>query len=194
MKWYWIVSCDNTVANPFVADTGDLKGFDRDDLTCGRRVEGWNPEAWVRASRSEDDGDPDDALQTHLALPIYSRRLRGALGEASILGIQYLPIETIRPDGSHFGGFAIANILSVQPALDFERSDYELFPNDYFLPQRRGKVRCLKTAVLRASRLKEHDILRLAEYDEDIYVSERFKIVFETGGFTGYSFHERDLS
>lgn len=194
MKWYHVIRHDNAVANPYVAGKGDLIGVDPEDLWSGIPVTTWNEAAWIKAETVEDDGDPDDALQSYLRPPIYSARLRQALEATGIGGIQYLPLHALRPDGTEIPGYAIANIVNlVEGALDLERSDYDVYPPDYFLPERVGRVRGLRIPVLRADKLKGLDIVRLAEYVVSFYVSERFKDAFEKAGCTGHSFREVDV-
>ena len=192
-RWFRVLLWGNTVCNPYVADIDDLKGFNRDDFEMGRPIENWDQGAWISASRLEDDGDLDDVLQTHLALPIFSDRLHRALDVSGISGIQYLPIQAIRPNGVRIEGFSIANILNIVAALDLEKSDYDIFPNDYFLPQRRGRISGLRNVALRESEVEGYDIIRLSEYDVTICVSAKFRATFEKGGFTGYSFAETVL-
>ncbi|RJQ27969.1 MAG: hypothetical protein C4589_07420 [Peptococcaceae bacterium] len=190
MKWYWTVDCANTVEDPLVAGKADLKGFEEWDFRRGQLIENWDGTAWLQVEEPQDDGDPDDVLQSHLGLPIYSARLRKALDKAGVTGIQYLPVRVLHYDGTPIEGFAIANILNLLPALDFEKSDYDLYPDDYFLPERRGKVRAVRRPVLRYKVIEGCDILRLKEYKVMILVSERFRNLFVANGFTGYSFYE----
>lgn len=187
MVWYEILPCDNTVPVPFVGDEGEL-GLDESELLAGRPVRPVPELMWVRASRKERDGQPDDALQTLFGLPIYSSRLRGALQQAQINGIEYLPIRVLHPDGRSIEGFSVANILNCIQALDMERSEYRLFPEDDEFPVRRGRMRTLNKVVLIDAALKGVDIIRLSKYRWPIFVSQRFVDVFESGGFTGYSF------
>ncbi len=194
MKWFWVVACDNTVPKPFVADCEDLKKAEELDLLRGQPIEHWDETAWLKASKPENDGDPDDVLQEHLGIPVYSNRLRVALNSASITGIQYLSLQVLRPNNSPFDGFSIANILNLVAALDFENSDYDRFPEDYFLPERRGMIRGIRRATLLKSALDGLQVIRLKEYPRSIYVSDEFKAVFESGAFTGYSFHQIQLS
>jgi hypothetical protein len=194
MNWYHVIRHDNAVANPYVAGTGDLMGVDQENLWSGISITNWNEAAWIKAETAEDDGDPDDALQSFLRPPIYSARLCKALEDAGIGGIQYLPIHVLRPDGAEIPGFAIANIVNlVEGALDLERSDYDVYPPDYFLPERVGRVRGLRIPVLRGEKLQGLDIVRLAEYEAPFYVSERFKESFENAGCTGHSFREVEV-
>lgn len=194
MKWYHVIHHDNVVANPYVADTGDLMGVDDEDLWGGTPISHWNDAAWIKPSTHERDGDPDDALQSYLHPPNYSARLRQALEAAGIGGIQWLPLHVLRPDGTEIPGYAIANIVNlVEGALDLERSDYDVYPPDYFLTERAGKVRGIRIPVLRGEKLKGLDIVRLAEAKAAFYVSERFKQAFEQAGCTGHSFREVEV-
>jgi hypothetical protein len=193
-SWYWIVACDNTVENPLVVSEASLQGLDESDFTSGVTIANWDETAWFRSPNADLDGDPDDVLQNHLGLYIYSMRLRNALNAADITGIQYLPVRVFLSDGSQIEGFAIANILCLVPALDLENSDFDVFPDDYFLPERRGKVRGIRKPVLRRAAVEPFDVIRLAEFKWYACVSERFKHVFEKNRLTGYSFHELTLS
>lgn len=194
MRWYHVIDYDNAVADPYVAGTGDLMGVDHENLWGGTPVATWNADAWIKPDSPEDDGDPDDSLQSYLPPPIYSTRLRQALESAGIGGIQWLPLHVLRPDGTEIPGYAIANIVNlVEGALDLERSDYDVYPPDYFLPERVGKVRGVRIPVLRGEKLPGLDIVRLAEAKAAFYVSERFKDAFEKAGCTGHSFREVEV-
>jgi len=189
-KWYDPLECDNTVKNPFIADSEDLKGVDELDLVRGQLIENWDETAWFKSSKPKLCGNPDDVLQNALGLPIYSARLRKTLDKAGVTGIQYLPVGVFRSNNSLIKGFAIANILSLLPAMDFDKSDYDLYEEDYFLLERRGKVRGIRKPVLRSIVIEGYDVFRLKEFNRYIIVSERFRNIFIANGFTGYSFHQ----
>lgn len=189
MKWFWTISCDNTVDDSLVVDSADL-GISPEEISFGKEINDWSELARMSATKQENDGVPDDALQNHLGLPVYSPRLRATLEAGEVRGIQYLPIRLFRPNGQEISGFSIANIVERREALDRSQSDYDVFPDDYFLPDRRGNVRGIRRAVLRERALAGCDIARLAEFPASIYVSERFKTNFETAGCTGYTFRE----
>lgn len=194
MKWYGVIRYGNPVDDPYVAGIGDLMGVEEGDLWHGKPVLNWNKAAWIKAETPEKDGDPDDTLQSYLRPPIYSARLRQALETAGITGIQWLPLHVLRPDGTEIPGYAIANIVNlVEGALDMERSDYDVYPPDYFLPERVGKVRGVRIPVLRGEKLKGLDIFRPAEYVVSFYVSKRFKDAFEKACCTGHSFREIEV-
>jgi len=190
MKWFHLITCDKTVENPLVIDKSNLHGIEREDLVCGNSVDGWKLNSWLQATDPENDGDPDDALQNFLGVPVYSERLVTALLDAGIAGIQFLPVRVLKPSGELAAKFKIANIVEIRKALDMESSDFDVFPADYFLERRRGRIRGIRRAVLISKALNGCDIIRLEEYKEAIYVSERFKDVFVEGQFTGSSFVE----
>jgi hypothetical protein len=188
MKWYWPVACDNTVKNPFVADREELNGYDEWDFLSGRPIDGWETSACFRAARPSNDGDPDDVLQNAAGLPVYSGRLQRALVGAGVTGIQFLPVRVIRPGGQHIEGFALANVTSLTPALDVDRSQVEFFGEDW--PDRVGEIRSIRQVVLSRAQLNGKTVIRLANYPVRMYVSEVFVRAFTDAKCTGYSFHE----
>lgn len=186
-KWFWLVGCDNVFPTPLVADQTDLDQDQEEGLGICAPVRDWSETAWLKATH---DGEPDDALQTCLAAPVFSSRLRTALEGVPLGGVQYLPIRVIRPNETLITGYCIANVLNCADALDLRRSKVSRYPDDYFLPARRGLIRSLDTPVLVASVITSYDIIRLSTFLAPIYVSERFVKLFRDGSFTGYSFHE----
>ena len=159
-----------------------------DLLDDGQFVDGWSGEAVMRVRDQRWAGEPDDVLQNYLGLPVYSTRLKQALERQGISGIQYLAIRVVGFDSVELQTYYIANVVELRPALDLATSDFDVFPSDYFLPDRRGKVSGLRRATLLWSHLRNCDVLRLAQYPASIYVSERFKSAFEQEGCSGYSF------
>jgi len=188
-RWYRPIWCSNTVADPYVSNSGDLGSFEEWQLREGREVSGWPDNAWIKAD-PRADGDPDDVLQTHLAVPIYSARLRDALVNAGISGIQYLRVKVLRVSGVELPGFEIANIINRIAALDLDRSSYSTYASDYFRPERRGEISGLRKPILRGRALDGVDIFRLQEYSVAEFVSEKFVLAFRSAGCTGYSFRE----
>lgn len=191
--WYWTISCSNAVEDPLIVDDAEL-GVDPDLLDIGHPIENWPSTAVLRVTQRSDDGTPDDALQNFLGLPIFSGRLCKALKAAGIRGFQYLPVQILRPSGAAVEGFCIGNIIERRSALDMTRSDYTVFPDDYFLPARRGLISRVRRAVLVGQRIIDCDAMRLDEFSASVFVSGRFKGVFEDGDFTGYSFEEVEVA
>lgn len=189
MRWYFAIGCDNTVKNPLVVDEDNLP-FDASVLREGKEIRSWPASVRVGTHRRDYDGDADDVLQNHLGVPIFSPRLRSALMALDIRGFQYLAVSVFRPNGSELSGFSFANIIERRPALDRARSDVELHPSDYFIAERRGRIRVINRAVLSSAALAGCDAVRLDEFNASVYLSERFKSMFEFGRYTGYSFSE----
>lgn len=192
-NWFWFVFWDNCVPNPYVSSLEDLGGFDENEFARGSKTNGWKG-GWIKSNSRKTDGTPDDVLQNHLGLPIFSPRLRQALDDSEVTGIEYLPVEVLRSDGSSLGTFAIANVICVVQALDLERSDYDVFPDTYFAVEDRGRISALRRAVLRAEGLNTFDIIRTKEYKAAIYVSKKIVDLFKVGGFSGASFAPVRLS
>lgn len=186
--WYWVIPNMSTLPKPLVADAGSLGKFDEWDFRSGRLIRNWPGEAWVRATRPENDGVPDDVLQTFLPLLIFSIRLQKALSEMGIGDVQYLPLTVQGYGGCSLNGFAIANILAVRDALAVDQSRVTRFREDWIVPERRGEISGIMKAVLIGSSLDGADIIRLVSYPAPVYVSETFRQVFMQGGFTGLGF------
>lgn len=187
LGWYWAISCSNTIRRPMVIDDAILP-VSPELLDDGKVVEGWDGDAVMRVREERWSGEPDDVLQNYLGLPIYSTRLKLALELHGITGFQYLPTRVFGFDSVELPTFYIANVVELRPALDPDLSEYDVFPPDYFLPARRGKLSGLRSATLLESQLLNCDALRLTQYPASIYVSQRFRSVFEKLGCTGYSF------
>lgn len=193
MKWFNPLPCTNAHRDPFVADRADFLCFQDWDVVSGRRVGDWSTEVTFWAEAAENDGVPDDVLQTCVvALPVFSEALRRSLEDADIGGIQYLPVRVRRPNGELIPGYSIANILSLIPALDDKKSLVTRF--DDSRPDRVGQISGIMKPTLRTMALAGMDIIRLEEFPLCYYVSDRFRRVFMEGRFTGYTFREVPLS
>ncbi|HBR33951.1 MAG TPA: hypothetical protein DD734_04900 [Firmicutes bacterium] len=195
MKWYQPIECDNTAKNPLVCDYDDLEkyGYSENDFKKGSPIKDWNGNVVFQAKKKELDGKPDDTLQNHLMLPIYSSNLISALKENNINGIQYLPIKVLKSNAHCINGFCIANFTNFIEAFDEEKADFDRFSLDFPNPNVRGKIAGVKRFVLKEKKLIGYDIIRLKEYKQGFFVSKKFKDIFEENLFTGYSFIEVEL-
>lgn len=195
MKWFDLTLYGDTAEKGhYMSSKGDLQGYKNWHFTMAKKIENWDGTAWLKSVERYFDGSPTDVLGNDYALPIYSQKLRDALDKAGITGIQYLPIKVYHRNGDEIKGYAIANILNIVPALDLSKSDYQVYPNDHFLPERRGKVRYVGKFVLKKSKLNGYDVIRLVDYDVVELVSSRFKEAFEKAKCNGYTFTEVELS
>lgn len=188
MRWYDLILGCEAHEQPFVSDRHDLRGRENWQLEQGQPIENWDSGAWIKCTKEETNGPPDDGLWNHLHLPIFSSRMQRALTRGGIDCIQYLPIRVLQPDDGEYSGYAIANIVNLVSALNTDRSDFSLYPNDYFIPARRGQIFSIRKAVLRKDHLNGFHAMRLKEFDVAAYVSQRFVDICEQNRFTGYSF------
>lgn len=195
MKWFQPIECDNTIKNPLVCDYDNLEenGFDEWSFKAGKEITNWNDKIVFQVKKKDNDGEPDDVLQTSSVLPIYSANLITQLQLNGIKGIQYLPVKIVKYDYDILNNFQIANIINIISALSLEKSDYQRFRDDFPNPNVRGKISSVKKFVLYQGKLVGLDIIRLEEYKQRFFVSERFKDIFEQNKFTGYSFKEVQL-
>lgn len=196
MIWFQPIECDKTVKRPLVCnhDNFDEYGFSEDDFKIGKNIENWNNDIFMKANEKRYDGNPDDALQNYMMIPIYSERLVMKLKEANVTGIQYLPIKVLRPNNDLIGVFYIANFLNHVEAFDYEKSLYNRFGSDFPNLNVRGQIAGVRKFVLKKERCQDSDIIRLKDYNLRFFVSEKIKTIFEENKFTGYSFREVELS
>ena len=196
MNWYMPIECDNTVRNPLVCDYTNLKdfGFTDIDFLTGKEISHWSAKIIFQAKKKKNDGIPDDALQNHLLLPIYSGRFINKLQEEKIKGLQFCPIKILRPNNDEISDFSLVNIINYIGAFNSEKSDYTRFKEDFPNPNVRGKIAGVTKFVLYKKYLTGMDIIRLSDYKRSFFVSEKIKELFEKNNFTGYSFKQIELT
>jgi hypothetical protein len=196
MKWFKPYECDNTVKNPFVCDYSNIDeyGYSKWDLLKGEAIKDWDDTIIFQSEKRKNDGNPDDVLQNHLGIPIYSERLITALNINNITGIQYLKIKVLRSDNTSMDGFCVINFLNFVEAFDYDKSDYDRFSDDFPNPNVRGKISGVRKFILHKEKLNNFDIIRLKDYDLRYFVSEKFRKIFVDNKFTGYFFEEVELT
>lgn len=190
MKYYQIFDCERAVKDPMVCVTNleELKISINRFRICKEFTSGENIKFY--AELEEDDGTPDDFLQNTEMVPIFSPRMREAIEEAGITGIQYIPIEVEHYNKEKLEGYCIANVLnSVPDALDIDKSIFWNSKSD------NGKL-LLYIPSIKSEKVPDSiDIFRL-KYDERIendystfiVVSDKFKSIIAKNKFTGIGF------
>jgi hypothetical protein len=191
MKWYSLIQGFEPEARRFyVSRKGDLEGCEWWHFSEGKRIEKWTSSAWIQSKSVTEDAPPDDGIVNHFGLLIFSSKMRIALENAGISGVQYLPIRVLKSDDTEHPGYSIANALNIVMALNRQESDFSVFPQDYFDPKDRGRISGIRKAVLEQSALQDFHIVRLKEFLEGIYVSELFVNTYNRHRLTGYTFSE----
>jgi hypothetical protein len=142
------------------------------------------------AKTEKSDGTPDDFLQNTEMVPIFSPRMREAIEEAGITGIQYIPIEVEHYNKEKLEGYCIANVLnSVPDALNYDKTIFLKMKSE------NGKLDLYIPSIKSENVPDNMDIFRLkyderieTEYSTFIVVSERFKSIIAKNKFTGIGF------
>ena len=196
MKWFQLIKNDNTVKNPLVCGFSNLEeyGFEDWDFNQGKFIDTWDGNIYFKAKKKEDEGVPDDVLQVGYSIPVYSERLVKCIENEKISGIQFLKVKVLKSDNTEIKeNFYIANVLNYIEALDYEKSIYNCFAEDFPNPNVTGKIAGVIKFVLKKNKLFDLDIIRLKEYQLSVFTSEKFKKMFEINNFTGYSFRNIQL-
>jgi len=191
MNWYELIEgFDNCLPRHFMANDEELFGYDLYDLSAGRVLENWNPQAALRSTKRKYDGLPDDFLSNAMMAPVFSARLRAALAQGAVGAgdIQYLPVRVFRSTGEELPGFAVANIITRIPALDREHSTMLHLDEEIDPLTGMPNVAGVGIAALRKDLLVGHDLFRLTEFHLAAFVSQRFVDACQSIGFTGATF------
>lgn len=186
---YWLQRRNEQRQNAhYVSSEGDLDGRDRQQFEQGTPIQGWNCRAWIKSVSAEEDGPPDDGLANHFSLLVFSEKMRLALDDACIYGIQYLPLRVLKSDDTEYEGYAIANVINEISILNRDR------PDSHFLLQAivGGEVGYRTWNVheppFREEALRVFDIICVRESPEAVYVSQRFVDICHDHKLTGYHF------
>ncbi len=190
MKYFEIFDCERAVKDPMVCVTNleDLKININRFRICKEFTSGENIKFFAKTEKS--DGTPDDFLQNTEMVPIFSPRMREAIEEAGITGIQYIPIEVEHYNKEKLEGYCIANVLnSVADALDIDKTIFWNRKSD------NGRLNVYVSSIKSENIPDNMDIFRLkyderfvTEYSTFIVVSERFKSIIAKNKFTGIGF------
>ncbi len=190
MKYFEIFECERAVKDPMVCVTNleDLKININRFRICKEFTSGENIKFFAKTEKS--DGTPDDFLQNTEMVPIFSPRMREAIEEAGITGIQYIPIEVEHYNKEKLEGYCIANVLnSVADALDIDKTIFWNRKSD------NGRLNVYVSSIKSENIPDNMDIFRLkyderfvTEYSTFIVVSERFKSIIAKNKFTGIGF------
>jgi hypothetical protein len=193
MDWYELVP-NAEAASFYVSSMGDLAGLRWWHFAEGKTIENWTCRAWIKSTSPAKDGPPEDGLANHLGLLVFSQRMRAALENSSIDGVQYLQLRVLKSDDTEYEGYSIVNILNFPSALDLDRSDFSAFISDNPSSEDVSRISRLRKAVLKGEALGEFHVIRLKDFPEAVYVSGHFRNVYDRNTFKGYEFRRIQIS
>ena len=111
------------------------------------------------------------------------KKVVDALSTQAISGIQFIPV-IVDVDDVKFHDYFFMNVCARYPILDVissqARDEHLLIDNafEYVEEVILSAIKLTKTPV-------HHDIFRVSEYPDEIFVTEKVKIIFEFNQFTG---------
>jgi hypothetical protein len=174
---YFKLWFDDTDDQAIICRKYDLKGVSRHILSKAKPIEDW-PEDITFYAEGEH---AEDYLGNARGWLMFSERVRRALEQLGVEGIQFLPVRVVIVEtGKELPGYSVMNVLTVLSALDEEHTVY-LEPRHEEYPH----LSITKVALLREA-IGNADIFRLAELKVSVYVSRRVKEHLEEIGATGF--------
>lgn len=191
-KWFQLIdNLEDRRDRAFFADEYDscIKPY---CLKVGKIVSNWS-KAELKCSEKKYDGKLDSVLGNVAGIPVFSQELKLALKATKIAlnDVQWLPVSVINYKGKTHEGYSIANVTTRISALNRSRCIGLMTDEDEIDPYtKKYHVMGMIKAALKSKVIKGHDIIRLTEFFPPIYVSERFKKLYEKKRFTGSLFQE----
>jgi hypothetical protein len=178
----------------FEANSYDLESHKDIDFQIGQPVLDWKGIGWFAASEQEMEGPLEDVLRTSNLLPVFSERLKIALEDNHVMGMQFLPVKVYNSARRVLASYFLVNILNAIHALNEPQSIVKRTSVKLKDGTVKEWISWISKPVFYRSRLAGHDIVNLPGYFNAIYVSSRFKDLFNAGSFTGIGFLPIGLS
>jgi len=195
MNIFWLQrKTEGNQKEHYVSSKGDLDGFERQHFEAGRPIQGWNCRAWIKSSSPKEDWPAQDGLANHFSLLIFSEKMRIALDDAGIYGIQYLPIRVLKSDDTEHTGYSIANIINEISILNQDRPNSPLLAKDRFGGETHSQLWNLRKPRFEEETFRVLNIVRVGDVPEAVYVSKRFVDIWHDHKLTGYSFEKLRLT
>ena len=129
-----------------------------------------------------------DFLDNVVSWPIVSDRLKGLIEEAGLTGVTFHPIQTSHVSGKDIGRYWYMNVLGIDGALNLDRSTYFMGDAGGLLSE--PVLTMLVKPVLLRSGIGGRDAFRVSEFSPPVFVSSRFRDVYECNGCSGAVFRE----
>lgn len=181
MNFFYKLIYSDVEDNVVVINDYDLQGFKYTNLLVGKPIQIWNSNICLFY---EEDGQFEDYLPNPLGWPILSQRMVKLFDNLGVGNIQYLQINIChKASGKEVGGYQIANILELIPALDLKESVY------HSQSDTTGRVEGLIKLVICSNKIgPDVHIFRLTEYPFALLISEKLKKVLVKEKITGIDF------
>ncbi len=185
MKYYHLMRNFNSDIGTIFCEEANLFGFYEYIFVEGKEIKDWDS----RITFYYEDGRAEDYLDNIYNWPIFSERMKKILDDLNIKGVQFFPINIKqKKTNENLSGYYIFNICNLVEALDLEKSEYQ---NSVTNP---SIIMGVTHPVLKEDKVNGIGILRLQEYKESIFISERLKKAMVERNITGCSFREVKLS
>lgn len=185
--------------------TSGQKGFFEADKCCwnykeslilkeGIPIDSWPKDFWFQASKAKLEGKLEDVLRTSNLVLLFSLRLRAALDESQIRGIQYLPTKVLNSKREVVADYFVAIPTHLVNPLDERLCKLRTTTLKNLDGSSSEWISSIDHLVLKRPFLADFDILKIRGYPHPTFVSERWVRVFQTGGFSGISFDPVEVS
>ncbi len=181
---YYDVSWYGAHARSMFGQEADLCGIEPRWVDGGKPITNWNPgiSFLVRGKHAQD------FLHNVVSWPIVSDRLKGLIEEAGLTGVTFHPIQTSHVSGKDIGRYWYMNVLGIDGALNLDRSTYFMGDAGGLLSE--PVLTMLVKPVLLRSGIGGRDAFRVSEFSPPVFVSSRFRDVYECNGCSGAVFRE----
>lgn len=192
MKYYTAITDGDNKPEPFIAEVPGECWKLSDILTDGCYIEEW-PENIDLTSCQE--GSFETKLANDQDWLIFSDEAIQIFKKNKIKGLQYLPITIYHRNEIALERYKhVTNITDSINCLDMEKSKYKLRGNDFPIPNKRGEIAWIEHVVLRRALLGDLDVFRIANFEPEIIVTEKFVKLYKDNAFSGMSFERVNLS
>jgi hypothetical protein len=160
------------VHNALIASKYIFHGFDDDILSEGKENFNWPLKMEIIVTGQNPTDNLFCPLKPWL---LVSNKVKTALEDIRIQGIQFLPIHVVHQSGIEIPKYSILNIISMVEGLDYERSKWSTVVKwNVEYPQLD-----ILEIVINCKAVDRLDIFRITESKTQIFVSKRFKQCLE---------------
>ncbi|GBC63468.1 hypothetical protein DENIS_4462 [Desulfonema ishimotonii] len=148
----------------------------------GKLISEWNKEEMKFSTIEDYAYEFTDILRNDVDYLLFSNRLKKTLEDSEIKGAQFLEVK-VAPEIPDYCPYWFVNVFHISGAFNLDESDYKLWGTP-------PRVAAVTNVILNHGPIKDIDIFRLPEFLPSVYVSEKFKKIFESNEFSGIQFQK----